>query len=154
MRRSVMVLFVLSVVAILGAGSALANQRPDNCQRCGNEFNGVDPSSCGFVGPQVDAYRANGDFLARYDNRCFACTLDSKTFCTVDADSQAASFEENALEDLSVETNPGESEPVFVEPCNRGQCKKDYRECLVFCSENLCIIDCETRLQICLDECG
>ena len=154
MRRFVLLLAVFCVLT-LGSGAAMAeNPRPENCQRCGNEFNGVDPSSCGFIGPQVDAYRANGDLLARYDNRCFACTLSSKTFCTVAADTQAASLGETPLDDLDSEIVSGALEETFVEPCNRGQCKKDHRECLVFCSKNPCLIDCETRLDICLAECG
>lgn len=74
---------VAIVLLVAGAGAlATGSQRPDGCVPCGNDFKKVQPSSCGIAEDPVAAYRANGDFVAIYSNRCFACTANG-VFCTV-----------------------------------------------------------------------
>lgn len=44
--------------------------------------------------------------------------------------------------------------PTEAAPCNRGQCQKEFRDCVRFCADNACLIDCEVRRDICLSSCS
>ena len=79
--RLVLVGLVLGVL-VLGATALLAGPRPDGCVPCGQEFKNVQPSSCGIAENPVEAYRANGDFVAVFSSRCHACTT-KRVFCTI-----------------------------------------------------------------------
>ena len=85
MRKSVLVVVAIVLVGIIVSGAlalAASPKLPPNCEPCGNDFKKVDPALCGLLFDPVDAYRASGNFVARYSNRCYACTT-SGVFCTV-----------------------------------------------------------------------
>ncbi|MDH3283652.1 MAG: hypothetical protein OEQ13_02850 [Acidobacteriota bacterium] len=78
---------VVALTALILCGAlalAAVPDRPANCQPCGNEFKNV---ACGIQESPVEAYRANGNFVAIYSNRCFACKTKG-VFCTVPTNAQ------------------------------------------------------------------
>lgn len=46
-----------------------------------------------------------------------------------------------------------EQQPLEQAGYCEDQCRKEYEECLIFCSKNPCFVACETVLDICLDNC-
>jgi len=88
MRRAFTLAIVLSIVSVILVGTASLARSPNlppNCIPCGNDFNGVDPELCGLLFDPVDAYKASGNFVASYSNRCYGCTAKG-VFCTVAQD--------------------------------------------------------------------
>ncbi len=82
-RIAVAIVFV--AVVLCGALALAANPNlPPNCQPCGNEFKN---EVCGIAEDPVEAYRANGAFVALYSNRCFGCQAKG-VFCTASTGAQ------------------------------------------------------------------
>jgi hypothetical protein len=48
---------------------------------------------------------------------------------------------------------PEQQQPLEQGSYCEEQCRKEYEECLIFCSKNPCFVACETVLDICLDNC-
>jgi hypothetical protein len=90
MRRRIALFIAIGVVSVILVGTvslARSPNLPPNCIPCGNEFKGVDPQLCGLLFAPVDAYKASGNFVARYSNRCYGCTAKG-VYCTVAQDTQ------------------------------------------------------------------
>ena len=83
-KTAVTVLFALALaVSLWGVAALAANPNlPAGCGPCGNEFKGANVETCGISEQPVLSYRANGDLIGLYSNRCFGCTA-AHAFCTV-----------------------------------------------------------------------
>ena len=85
-KNAVAVMLALALGASLwGVAALAANPKlPAGCAPCGNEFKGASVEPCGIAEEPVLSYRANGDVIGLYSNRCFGCTA-AGAFCTVGA---------------------------------------------------------------------
>ena len=78
-----LLLTVALTVSFWGAAALAASPNlPAGCVPCGTEFKGPNVDPCGIATEPVLSYRANGDLIGLYSNRCFGCTT-SGAFCTV-----------------------------------------------------------------------